>query len=136
MRARGIDHAVFSIGPDLLYLTGYSSKASERITALSVPADGDPVLFVPLLEAPRVPRGIAEVAAWGELDDPIAMLAARCRSSRRIAIGDHMWSVFLVGLLSDLDQVDLVPGSQVTRALRAVKDEAEIYTTELTIDPL
>lgn len=126
MRGGGIDHAVFSVGPDLSYLTGYSSKPSERITALSVPSDGDPVLFVPLLEAPRVPGGIAEVVAWGEVDDPIAMLASRCQGSRRVAVGDHMWSVFLVGLLSELGQVDLVPGSHVTRALRSVKEQAEV----------
>ncbi len=126
MRSEGVDHAVFSVGPDLLYLTGYTSKASERITALSVPDEGDPVLLVPLLEAPRVPRDIAQVKVWGELDDPISMLAARCQGSRRIAVGDHMWSVFLVGLLSELDQVDLISGSEVTRALRAVKDESEI----------
>lgn len=126
MAADGIDHTVISTGADLLYLIGYSTMPLERITALSVPVEGDAVLFVPRLEAPRVPEGVVEVVAWDELDDPIGMLADRCKASDAIAIGDHMWSVFLIRLLERLDDPRLVPASELTRRLREVKDEKEI----------
>lgn len=126
MTAAGIGHTVISTGPDLLYLIGYSTMPLERITALSVPAEGDAVLFVPRLEAPRVPEGVVEVVAWDELDDPIRMLADRCKASDSIAIGDHMWSVFLIRLLERLDSPRLVPASELTRRLREIKDETEV----------
>lgn len=126
MQVDQVDHAVFSVGPDLAYLTGYTSAPSERVTALSVPVQGDPVLFVPQLEASKVPPGIAEVVAWGELDDPISMLAQRCRGADRIAIGDHMWSAFLIRLLPHVAAGGLIVGSELTRHLRSVKAEDEV----------
>nr|PZN35143.1 MAG: peptidase M24 family protein [Actinomycetota bacterium] len=126
MARAGIGHAFIANGPDMFYLIGYATLPLERITALSIPAEGDAVLFVPRLEAPRVPEGTVEVVPWDELDDPIAMMAERCRGEDTLAIGDHMWSVFLIRLLEKVGSPRLIPASEVTRKLREVKDETEI----------
>lgn len=126
MAGEGVDFSLFSVGPDLPYLTGYATEPSERLTMLVVPAAGEPTLFVPLLEAPRVPAGTAEVIAWGEHEDPAQLVAARCRQAGAVAIGDQTWSVFLVRLLERLGEVSWFPASDLMRGLRSVKDPAEI----------
>ena len=46
----GVDVALLSIGADLPYFTGYEAMASERLTVMVIPADGDPVLVIPELD--------------------------------------------------------------------------------------
>jgi len=50
----GIDALLISLGADLPWLTGYTAMPLERLTMLVLPADGDAVMVVPQLEAPRV----------------------------------------------------------------------------------
>ena len=54
MVERGVDVALFSLGADLPYFTGYEAMPLERLTMLVLPNDGDATLVVPRLEAPRV----------------------------------------------------------------------------------
>jgi Xaa-Pro aminopeptidase len=51
-REAGVDALLITPGADLRYLVGYDAHALERLTCLLVPASGDPVLMVPLLEQP------------------------------------------------------------------------------------
>ena len=67
----GVDVALLSVGSDLPYFTGYEAMPSERLTVLVVPAAGEPVMFVPRLEAPRVNPGPFVVRSWTETDDPV-----------------------------------------------------------------
>jgi Xaa-Pro aminopeptidase len=117
--------ALFSIGPDLLYLTGHAGKPTERLTMLGVPSEGDPWLLVPRLEAPLAPQG-PELIVWDETDDPIDIVARRCAGNRRLVMGDHTWAVFLVRLIDRLESVRWSVGSELTRELRVVKDDQEL----------
>ncbi len=63
MRELGVDALLLSTGADLPYLTGYEAMPLERLTMLVVLADGDAVLVIPALEAPRVARGRRRVRA-------------------------------------------------------------------------
>jgi Xaa-Pro aminopeptidase len=121
-----VDAVVLSVGADLPYLTGYEAMESERLTALVVGAVGDPVLIVPELEAPRVAPGPFHIRAWGELEDPIRLVASTVAKPGTVAVGDHMWSVFLVGLQKVWTDVSWVPASQITSRLRVRKEPAEI----------
>jgi Xaa-Pro aminopeptidase len=128
MAERGVDTLLLSVGHDLPYLTGYTAMPLERLTMLVVPRDADATMLIPALEAPRVREvpGVFDLLPWGETQDPTAMVAALASGSQRIAVGDQMWSRFLVELLPQL------PGAQYTRAvdvvgpLRMAKDRAEI----------
>ncbi len=113
MGETGVDVTLLSVGADLPYFTGYEAMASERLTALVVPASGEPVLFVPQLEAPRVEPGEFEVQAWGETDDPIALAAALADPSR-VAVGDHMWAVFLTRFFEHWTGAEWLPASELT----------------------
>ena len=51
--AAGFAALLVGVGADLRYLTGYPAMPLERLTMLVIPADGDPSLVAPRLEAPR-----------------------------------------------------------------------------------
>ena len=114
-----------SVGSDLPYLTGYRAMPLERITALVVPAVGDAVLFVPELEAPRVAAAV-EVRPWGETNDPFDRIAAALPKSGTVAVGDQMWSSFLIALQERLPGVRFVDAESIMTPLRVIKDEDEI----------
>lgn len=132
MRAQGVDVALLSLGLDMPYLTGYNAMPLERLTMLVLPANGDAVMVIPRLEAPRVKPmpNVFSLLPWNETDDPVAITAELVRSaapsSRVIAVGDQMWARFLVDLMP------LLPGTQYRRSvdvigsLRMRKDSAEI----------
>jgi len=102
MGERGIDVLLLSVGKDLPYLTGYQAMPLERLTMLVVPRDGEATMVVPRLEAPRVvdQPGVFEVLPWGELEDPIAIVAKLASGASTAAIGDQTWARFLVDLLT------------------------------------
>lgn len=128
MADEGVEVLLLSVGPDLPWLIGYEAMPLERLTMLVVPVDGDPTLVLPRLEAPRVVErpGVFAIEPWDETDDPIARVAAHCRSARRLAIGDRTWARFLVELQSALPGASFAKASAVTAPLRAIKDAAEI----------
>ena len=96
MTDRAVDAVLLTAGADLPYFSGYTAMPLERITALVIGREGDPTLFVPALEAPRVEPGDFDIVSWGETDDPIGLVAKRLGSSRSIAVGETMWSSFLL----------------------------------------
>ena len=125
IRKRGIDALLVSVGSDLPYLTGYRAMPLERITALVVPVAGDPALFVPELEAPRVGTSV-EVRPWGETDDPIGRIVAELPDRGVIAVGGQMWASFLIAFQERLPEAHFVDAEPVMAPLRMIKDEGEI----------
>jgi Xaa-Pro aminopeptidase len=123
----GVDSLLVSVGPDLPYLTGYSAPPLERLTMLVLPRDGEAVLVVPELEAPRVgdPAGSFSIRAWAETDDPIRLVADLVPAGVA-AIGDQTWARFVLALEAALPAVRFVAANRVTAPLRVVKDEAEV----------
>ncbi len=125
LRDRGIDALLVSVGSDLPYLTGYRAMPLERITALVVPATGDPALFVPELEASRVDTSV-EIRPWGETDDPIDRIATALPARGVVAVGDQMWASFLIAFQERLPEARFVDAEPLMAPLRMIKDEDEI----------
>jgi Xaa-Pro aminopeptidase len=127
MREQSVDALLVSVGHDLPYLVGYHAMPLERLTALVV-TDSQATLLVPRLEAPRVQQhgSVFDLVSWDETDDPVAIVASLLRDARRIAVGDQMWSRFLVDLLRHLAGREYVRSVDVVGPLRASKDDAEI----------
>ena len=77
----GLAGLVITPGYDLRYLVGSRAQTFERLTALVVPADGDPTMIVPRLELAAMKEsavgepGIA-LRDWVDGDDPYALVAA------------------------------------------------------------
>ena len=124
-----IDVLLLSTGPDLPYFTGYEAMPLERLTMLVLPRTGDAKLVIPRLEVPRVAphQEMYEVLPWDDTDDPIALVAGLVRrSARRVAIGDHTWARFLLGLQHDVPSCVFQRATDVTSPIRMVKDADEI----------
>lgn len=120
-----LDGLLLSVGPDLPYLTGYEAMPLERLTMLVVTTE-EAALVVPRLEAPRVEPGPFEVRAWDETEDPVAIVADYVGSRKRLGIGDHTWSVFLLRLQALLEGSKFVSATPVMSSLRIRKELAEI----------
>ena len=125
--AAGVDVLLLSVGADLPYFTGYEAMPLERLTMLVLPRDGEAVLVVPALEAPRVPNnGSCTLRPWTETQDPIAVVAELVGGARRVAVGDLTWTRFTLALQTALPHAAFSPANAITGPLRAVKDAAEI----------
>lgn len=128
MEELSVDVVLLSVGAELPWLCGYEAMPLERLTMLVVPRDGLPTLVVPELEAPRV-RERPEVFGlrpWGEVEDPVAIVADLVGPADHVAIGDRTWARFVVDLQGCLPGATFGRSSPVLGPLRAVKDATEI----------
>ncbi len=129
MGAAGWEALLVSAGTDLRYLTGYHAHPSERLTCLVVPAQGEPLLVVPELEAPMVQAAGATTAvrAWAETEDPFAVVATHLReigAPGTVGIGNRMWAEHVRQLASATGtRWDLA--GRVMAQLRMRKDPSE-----------
>jgi Xaa-Pro aminopeptidase len=131
MSDAGVDALVVTPGADLRYLTGYAAMPLERLTALFLPATGDPVLVVPELEAAEAqesPAGRAgiELEATQETSDPYRVVADLIGSARSVAVDDHMWATRVFGLQEAAPDATFAVAGQLLSALRMVKGSDEI----------
>jgi Xaa-Pro aminopeptidase len=128
MAEQRIDACLLSVGPDLPWLIGYEAMPLERLTMLVVPRDGVATLVVPGLEVPRVEQrdDVFRLRAWGETEDPVAIVAELLGPARQVAIGNRTWAQFLVALQRARPDTRFTTTSEVIGPLRQVKDPHEI----------
>ena len=128
MAKHNVDALILSVGHDMPYLVGYHAMPLERLTMLVVPRSGQVTLVIPRLEAPRVETmpDVFDLVPWNETDDPVALTHRLLGSAHTIAVGDQMWSRFLVDLLALRPTSHYVRSVVVMEALRSQKDDAEI----------
>jgi Xaa-Pro aminopeptidase len=132
----GLDALLLTPGADLRYLTGYVAMPLERLTCLVLPAAGDPLLVVPLLERPAAlasPVGGLgiEVLGWAETDDPFAVVADRLRAALGrpagpVGLADRMWFEHALRLQAALGGGPVGLAGAVMRGLRIRKSAAEV----------
>jgi Xaa-Pro aminopeptidase len=70
--------------------------------------------------------GVFTMVPWNETEDPVAIAHALLGAAQTIAVGDQMWSRFLVDLISLRPSSKYVRSVTVMEALRSRKDAAEI----------
>jgi Xaa-Pro aminopeptidase len=126
MEVNGVDAVLLSVGADLPYFTGYEAMATERVTMLVVTVSGEPTLFIPALEAPRVDANGLNIRPWHETEDPLGIISDRLAKAPTLAVGDQTWSVFTVGLQERLPGSKWLAASALTGPIRMIKDESEI----------
>jgi Xaa-Pro aminopeptidase len=129
------------VGADMRYLAGYPAMPLERLTMLVIPADGDPSLVAPRLEAtparscPPAAAGDLPVVTWEETGDPHGMVAGMVRAAAggsgsgdglRIAVSDDLPARHLLRLEACLPGARFLLGSPLIGRLRIVKDADEI----------
>ena len=134
-RQAEIDTLLLTPGADLRYLTGYDALPLERLTCLVVPASGEPVLVVPLLERLAAEASgasaVVKIVTHGETDDAFAMTAglvhdALGTSPRRVAVADRMWAEQVLRFGSLMSGAEQVTAGRVLRSLRLRKTADEV----------
>lgn len=128
----GLTGLVITPGYDLRYLTGSRAQTFERLTALVLPASGDPTVVVPRLELAALKEsavtelGVA-VRDWVDGDDPYALVADAFAGATNpaVAVTESMTALHLLPLADKLGAVPVLATS-VLRRLRMIKDNAEI----------
>lgn len=127
----GLDGLVITPGYDLRYLLGSRAQTFERLTALVMPAGGEPTLVVPRLElASFKDSAVAElglqVQAWVDGDDPYRMVtAALGGASAATAVTDSIPALHLLPLAVMLGVLPVL-ATGVLSKLRMIKEECEI----------
>ena len=130
MATAGVDALLVGPGADLCYLTGYEALPLERLTLLVTTVAGDTTLFVPELERPRaeaapLPDDV-KIVSFGEIDDPYALVAGVLDGTKRLGVGDRLWSMFLLRLQTAVPDAGWVPATTVTKHLRMRKSPTEV----------
>jgi Xaa-Pro aminopeptidase len=131
IRAGGLDVLLLTPGPDLRYVTGYDAKQLERLTCLTVPADGDPFLLVPALElkaAQASPAGALSlgIVTWEETEQPFGKIKSAVGNPRSVALSDRMWALHVLGFTDVFPGAEQRLASTVLSPLRMRKSAAEV----------
>ncbi len=127
----GLAALVITPGYDLRYLVGSRAQTLERLTALVVPASGDPTVVVPRLELASLKgSAVAElglaVRDWVDGENPYQLVSAALAGvPAATAVTDSMPALHVLPL-ADVLGVLPVLATDVLRGLRMVKEECEI----------
>ena len=127
----GLTGLVITPGYDLRYLVGSRAQTFERLTALVLPASGDPTVVVPRLELASL-KGSAvtelglPVRDWVDGEDPYQLVSAALGGgAAATAVTDSMPALHLLPLATVLGVLPIL-ATDVLRGLRMVKEECEI----------
>ncbi|WP_299332103.1 M24 family metallopeptidase [Haloplanus sp.] len=126
--AVGADALVLTPGPNLYYLSGVDAEQSERLTCLIVPADDDPTLVVPSLEAPtvRTATWVEDVQPWDDDTGPEPVLDEVWDAApSRLLLADRMWTRFSFELQRRFPNASFGLASEAVGPLRRRKDDLE-----------
>jgi Xaa-Pro aminopeptidase len=129
--AAGLSGLVITPGSDLRYLIGSCAQTFERLSALVLPAVGEPTVVIPRLELASVkdsavPELGLAVQDWVDGDNPYQLVAAALGGApATTAVTDSMPALHLLPL-ADMLGVLPVLATDVLRELRMFKDSAEI----------
>jgi Xaa-Pro aminopeptidase len=127
----GLAGLVITPGYDLRYLIGSRAQTFERLTALVLPATGDPTVVVPRLELASLKESAVTelpvaVRDWVDGDDAYQLVGdALGGAPAAVAVTDAMPALHLLPLADVLGVVPVL-ATDVLRRLRMIKDGAEI----------
>jgi Xaa-Pro dipeptidase len=139
--AHGADGIALVPGPNMAYLSGIHSHVSERPIVLFYPADDEPAIVIPGLEAMKArDAGIPEdrIFAWSDDEGYTGAFQQACA---KLELSDYLLGVEALHMrVLELELLKrYAPGLTTTHAepilmaLRAVKDAEEIATLERAI---
>lgn len=138
MRDHGLDALIVTPSADLRYLTGYSAKPLERLTALLVRLQDDPVMVVPELEvaAARAAGVELDVHPWSETEDPFALVASLVGDARLIGVDDEMWATRVFALQSVFPEAEFCTAGELISELRMRKSTEEVELLKQAADAI
>jgi Xaa-Pro dipeptidase len=133
MRRNGIGAVIVESGPSLDYLTGIQWWRSERLTAVIIPAQGDPIVVTPFFESPSIREMLsvpAEIRTWQEDEEPLKLVAdfLKERGVASEPIGFEETDRFFIEdrLKKQLPSTRIVSANPIIRAQRMIKSQTEL----------
>jgi len=138
-RAKPAYSALFvAPGTSLRYFTGIRWEVSERLVALLVPHEGEPLIVCPAFEEGRLREQLRwpiQVRVWQEDQSPYGVagkwLAERHMRTGRIAIEEATRYAFFDGLRKNFPYPEYLIGDTISAGCRARKSEAELALMRL-----
>jgi Xaa-Pro dipeptidase len=139
--AHGLDGVAIVPGPNMAYLSGIHSHVRERPIVLFFPADDDPAIIMPTLEAMKAEAvGMAadRIFAWSDEEGYTGAFQQACA---HLELSDYLLGVEALHMrVLELELLQrYAPGLQtahaepIIMALRAVKESAEVAAMEKAI---
>ena len=136
MLESGADLLVVAPSDQMRYLIGWAEGGHERLIALLLPAQGEPALLVPsmnALEAARNPGGVSRVVGWD--DGPqwytqVGSLLEEWGTPGAALADDELLSVHLLHLQRLLPAVRWQPAGELMAGLRQIKTPDEMAALE------
>lgn len=137
LRSERLAGAVFAPTDQMRYLIGWAEPGHERLIALLVPAQGQPALVVPAMNAAQArdnPASLRDIRYWEDAEgwhDTVRRLLQSWQiEGRGLAIDDELHSVHLLGLQALLPGVSCIPAGDLMARLREVKTAEELALME------
>ncbi|MBW8733214.1 MAG: aminopeptidase P family protein [Asticcacaulis sp.] len=129
-RDLGADALLVGAGASLNYFTGVPWGASERLVAMWLPVDGEPLIICPYFERGSLEADLkipAELRLWQEDESPHALVdqAMRDIGASKLAV-DPAMSFEMVHRLGRETGLDLIEAGPVIHGCRMVKSPAEL----------
>ncbi|MFL6722791.1 MAG: M24 family metallopeptidase [Sphingomicrobium sp.] len=141
IRQAGIGSVLVESGPSLDYYSGVQWWRSERLTAIVIPAEGDPIIVTPFFERPSIQEMLlvpAEIRTWQEDEEPLKLVAdfLRERKVANLPVGleetDRYW--IMDRLKRQLPGVPIVSANPIVRAQRMIKSPTELALMQAAND--
>ncbi len=126
----GADALLIGPGASIAYFTGLSWGLSERLTALWLPVNGEPLLICPYFEQGTVTAGLqikADLRPWHEEESPYALIGAAmgARGLVKLAV-DPVLPFDMVHRLGRETGLAISEAGPVIKACRSRKSQTEI----------
>jgi Xaa-Pro dipeptidase len=127
-------------GASMTYFSGVQWWRSERLTALILPREGEPLIVTPFFEEPSVRESLkvpAEVRTWNEHESPFAVIAGFFRDRRlsgMVGIEETVRFFAMDGLGPHVPNISIDDGSPVVRGCRMIKSPAELALMQKAAD--
>ena len=123
LQAQGLTQMIVSDPKSVWYLTGVSVEPFERLLALYLPVEGDPVLFLnKLFNVPNPPCR----AIWHtDTDTPVQQIAAVVDPAKPLGIDKEWPAKFLIPLMEQHPGMPVRLASDCVDDCRACKDAVE-----------
>lgn len=140
MQAQGIAGVVVEAGTSMLYFSGLGWGRGSRLTALVIPAEGEPVVITPAFEASKLAELMImpmEVRTWDEHESPTALIASVIDdrgTDGAIGLERTVRHFVTEGLKKDGGGREIVSASPIIAALRQIKSAHEIALMQAAND--
>ena len=123
LRAQGLTQMIVCDPKSVWYLTGVAVEPYERLLALYLPIEGEPVLFLNRLF--NIPNPPCKAVWHTDTDAPVAQIAATVDAEKPLGIDKEWPAKFLIPLMEAHPAMKVVLASDCVDDCRACKDAEE-----------